>query len=577
MSIGNPATTDTLFEAKRTGLARVLFATLHPRHARAASVNAEAVRLLFGSRRTDVSLGDVEAVNVRDGWLWSSVRVRHAAGNEYVSGLRRTDANAFADTLETATCDWWRRTFAPKQETLRSVHDRLTALADVLETTIRSAHDRLTASADALETARCGWWYRTLAPKQETLRSVHDQLTVLADALETTTRSADDRLTALADALETATCDWWRRTFAPQLETLRSVHDRLTALADPARYLTADAFRDLEAAAQTVAGGFAGRWPEALSDSPEIRMLRDILEFLEAPGDAKVKANEAYVVNELARSRELFDRIEARPLTEEQRRAVVVDERRNLVVAAAGSGKTSVIVAKTGWLIRKRVSEAVRTSAARLRAGRPKGDGRAVGYGRLGADDFAGDVTVRTFHGLGMAIIGEVEGKRPALAATVAENDRTLFDLLKGIVAELLADSELSDTLDRMVPGGVRAVPEPARVQKLGRVSRLHPQVRHPLVEGRNVVRSFEECEIANFLYLHGVAYAYEAPYEHDLATSGKAPVQARLPSSRARHLYRAFRDRCRGKHGAIRRSRSNIWQGHGVEARRSRRSMAPS
>ena len=37
------------------------------------------------------------------------------------------------------------------------------------------------------------------------------------------------------------------------------------------------------------------------------------------------------------------------------------------------------------------------------------------------------------------------------------------------------------------------------------------------------VVRSFEECEIANFLYLHGVAYEYEAPYEHDLATSESA------------------------------------------------------
>ena len=49
----------------------------------------------------------------------------------------------------------------------------------------------------------------------------------------------------------------------------------------------------------------------------------------------------------------MFDRIEARPLTDEQRRAVVVDEDRNLVVADVGSGKTSVIVAKAGWLLQK--------------------------------------------------------------------------------------------------------------------------------------------------------------------------------------------------------------------------------
>ena len=32
-------------------------------------------------------------------------------------------------------------------------------------------------------------------------------------------------------------------------------------------------------------------------------------------------------------------------------------------------------------------------------------------------------------------------------------------------------------------------------------------------------VRSFEECEIANFLFLNGIPYEYEAPYEHGTAT----------------------------------------------------------
>ena len=202
---------DTLFEARRTGLAGVLFAILHPRHARAALVNAEAVRLLFGSRTADISLGDVEVVDVPGGRLCSSVRVRHTAGSVQVSGLLRTDANA------------------------------------------------------------------------------------------------------LADALEAARCDWWRRTLAPRLETLRSLHDRLAALADPTRYLAVDARLDLEAEAQTIAGGFAGRWPEALSETPEVGMLLGILKFLEAPGDAVTKANETFVVNELIRSREFFDRIEAPP------------------------------------------------------------------------------------------------------------------------------------------------------------------------------------------------------------------------------------------------------------------------
>ncbi len=404
------------FEAKRTGLARILFAILHPRHARAASVNAGAVRLLFGSGSTDISLGDVELVDVAGGRLYSGVRIRHTAGSTHVSGLPRTDASA------------------------------------------------------------------------------------------------------LADALETTRCEWWHRTLAPHLETLRSVHDRLTALTDPPKHLTADEIRDLKAEAQTAAGGFTARWPEALSDAPEIRMLRDILEFLEAPGEARTKANEAFVVNELARSRELFDRIEARPLTEEQRRAVVIDERRNLVVAAAGSGKTSVIVAKTGWLVRKgyrKPSELLLLAFAR--DARREMEERMER--RLGAA-IARDVTVRTFHGLGMAIIGEAEGKRPTLA-TAAENDRTLFDLLKGIVADLLADGELSATLHGWFREGFAPYKSEHEFRHWGE---YHDYIRKFDIRSLKgeTVRSFEECEIANFLYLNGIAYEYEAPYEHDLATSAK-------------------------------------------------------
>ena len=404
----------------------MLFAVLHPRRARAASVDAEAVRLLFGSRSTDISLGDVEAVDTSGGRLYSSVRIGHTGGDGHVSGLPRTDASA------------------------------------------------------------------------------------------------------LAEAVETARCEWWRRTLAPQLGALRSVHDRLTALADPPRYLTVDAFRELEAEAQTVAGGFGARWPEALSDTPEVRMLQDILEFLEAPGDARAKANETFVVNELGRSRDLFDRIEARPLTEEQCRAVVIDERRNLVVAAAGSGKTSVIVAKAGWLVRKgyhKPSELLLLAFAR--DARREMEERMDK--RLGAA-IARYVAVRTFHSLGLAIVGEAEGKRPALAAA-AENDRTLFDLLKGIVADLLADRDLSATLDEWF----QEMFAPYRSQQEFRTwGEYHDYIRKFDIRSLKgeTVRSFEECEIANFLYLHGVAYEYEAPYEHDLATSKKRQYKPdfRLP-----------------------------------------------
>ena len=66
---------------------------------------------------------------------------------------------------------------------------------------------------------------------------------------------------------------------------------------------------------------------------------------------------------------------------------------------------------------------------------------------RLG-DKAARGLTVRTFHSLGMAIIGEAEGKRPAVAK-VTEDEKALLELLKGIVSSLLGDERLSKTLRR--------------------------------------------------------------------------------------------------------------------------------
>ena len=333
--------------------------------------------------------------------------------------------------------------------------------------------------------------------------------------------SRDDGL-ALADALESARAAWWRQSLAPQIDSLRSIHDRLTELVDPPKYVQTEAIRDLTNDAQSAAGGFPGKWPDSLSDTREIRMLGDILRFLESPADARARANEAFVANELLRSRTLFDTIEARPLTDEQRNAVVYDDRRNLVVAAAGSGKTSVIVAKAGWLIRRgfrRPSEVLLLAFARD----ARNEMKERIHRRIGAAAARG-VTVRTFHSLGLAIIGQAAGRKPQLARA-AQSERALFDLIRNIVAVLLVDGEISARLlewfrDRFAP--YKSEHEFNNWGEYWNYIRAY-DIRS--LKGEQV-KSYEECEIANFLYLNGIAYEYEAPYEHDTATSQKRQYQ---------------------------------------------------
>ncbi len=323
-------------------------------------------------------------------------------------------------------------------------------------------------------------------------------------------------------ALEIARTRWWRRALTPQIGVLRSICDGLARLADPPAYLARSAFAELKCEAERAVGQFAACWPNAMSDMPEIQMLKAILDFLEDPDRLRTEANAGFVANELNRSQELFDRIEARPLTEEQRKAVIVDEDRNLVVAAAGSGKTSVIVAKAGWLLRRgyrRPSELLLLAFARDAQKEMEERVR----NRLGGDTAHG-ITVSTFHGLGLAIIGKVEDRRPALAKA-AEDERVQIGLLKGIVAELIADRNISETVLAWFREQFAPYRSQHEFKTWGAYWDYIRRYEIRSLKGERV-KSFEECEIANFLYLNGVDYEYERVYEHETGTSEKGPYR---------------------------------------------------
>ena len=327
---------------------------------------------------------------------------------------------------------------------------------------------------------------------------------------------------ALAEALEAARVGWWRGELAARTGTLRSVIARLAELENPPRYMARGVFNDLTSQAEIAARLLPSRWPDTLSGTPDIRMLKTIRDFLKAPERFRERANATFVTDELNRSEKFLDRVEARPLSHEQRRAVVIDEDRNLVVAAAGSGKTSVIVAKAGWLIRRgyrRPSELLVLAFAR--DARKELEERLVS--RLGGDAARG-LTVRTFHSLGMSIIGEAEGRRPTLAK-VAEDDKALSDLLKGITGELLEDKRFRGILVNWFQAQFAPYRSEHEFRTRGEYWDYIRRNEIRSLKG-DKVRSFQECEIANFLYLNGVAYEYEAPYEHDTATAERRQYQ---------------------------------------------------
>ncbi len=323
---------------------------------------------------------------------------------------------------------------------------------------------------------------------------------------------------ALVGEIEAARRDWWHQALSARTDALNSVQDRLEALASSSRYVDFDAFRDLKHAAQRAVSEFAGRWPKALSDVPEIRVVRNIRRILREIHSVRARANRTYVAAELVRSRKLFDRIEAHPLTQEQRKAVVIDERRNLVIAAAGSGKTSVIVAKAAWLVERgfqRPSQLLLLAFGKAASEEMEERLRT----RLGTA-MANGITVRTFHGLGSEIIGKAVGRRPSVAS-VADDRFALRDLLEGFLEALRDDPKMSASVLDWFRHSFAPYKSQHDFKSRGEYYNYLRNHSIRALHGEKV-KSFEEVVIANFLYRNGILYEYEAPYEHDTATPKK-------------------------------------------------------
>ena len=212
--------------------------------------------------------------------------------------------------------------------------------------------------------------------------------------------------------------------------------------------------------------------------------------------EARQAANDAYVATQREAVRTAAHDL-GYPPTDEQADAIATDEHVTLVLAGAGTGKTAVITGKIAHLVRNEcvapeeilVLAFNRKAAAEIRERLPS--------------DLKG-AEVRTFHSFGLHVLRR-SGESPT-------------------ISELATQSEL---LERLVDGGVRRLIKQGWTPLTDFVTGQNVSVspfdfrdataynsflrrcrRRPLGGGYDV-RSLEELEIANFLWLHGIEYEY--------------------------------------------------------------------
>jgi DNA helicase-4 len=199
---------------------------------------------------------------------------------------------------------------------------------------------------------------------------------------------------------------------------------------------------------------------------------------------------------QLKRFKRFFDAVERQLLTDLQRRSVILNERRNLVVAGAGTGKTSVIVAKAGYLLESgqcRQEDILlftfNTDAAKELAERCKE--------RLGVE-----IKASTFHALGNQIIAAVEPVVPTLSR-LALDQHFFSQFLDATNGELKLNQQAWKKARTFIFGYLKPYKPESEFNTLADYISYVRSAELRALSG-DLVKSFAELDIANFLFYNG-------------------------------------------------------------------------
>lgn len=222
------------------------------------------------------------------------------------------------------------------------------------------------------------------------------------------------------------------------------------------------------------------------------------------------QANERYINQELKDNSDLFDDLDGKSLDSQQREAIVVDEDAVKVIAGAGSGKTFTIQGKVKYLTEKRDVD--------------PSEILAISFSNASVDDLkeriAEPIDIKTFHKVGKDILTQYnQYSRPDTSALKRIIKRYL-------TKKALKNENISKKLIEFFSFYINVPPSDDDIKYEGDLldwqegvdfSTLKRRFKNKQRETLNneIVRSYEELYIANFLFIYGIKYTYEKIYSY--------------------------------------------------------------
>ena len=265
------------------------------------------------------------------------------------------------------------------------------------------------------------------------------------------------------------------------------------------------------------------------------QFAQDYRAFIDPKNKSTIQRNKRYVERKKQQYKFTFDNsIEKYPLTEEQRDAVVTEEDNTLLIAAAGSGKSSTVVAKIFYLLKEKQHKANQVIAfAYNKQAQLELTSRIDAlFEKFNWQDER--VPARTFHGFCMEVLAKTNQAKPSIAEIATSSKKQQVRFFTDLVNELI-ETQPGFKSDLLNYYSVFKLPQPREgtinssseynnyLSSLDAKSSRDPEtgewnITLTSMDGVNV-RSLEELRIANWLFLQGIRFEYEKPYEHNTAT----------------------------------------------------------
>ncbi|AFR04648.1 DNA helicase UvrD [Pectobacterium brasiliense] len=225
--------------------------------------------------------------------------------------------------------------------------------------------------------------------------------------------------------------------------------------------------------------------------------------------------NELVIPQLLSSYQTFFDHIESQPLSAPQRKACVTNDDHTLVIAGAGTGKTSTLIGKAGYLLKAGLAQpenilmlafgnkAAREMAERISERLPE----------------SGDkLKATTFHAFGNRIVAQSIGVKRSLTRFAEQNN----ELRQFIESTLEAEVSLRDDYKTNLVKYFVCYSTPGRCEyDFNTIEEYHEflQSCRLITLTGQWVKSVGELRVANYLYLYSVPFEYEANYEISTAT----------------------------------------------------------